>query len=404
MASIIRSRLCSLHLSHRHFSAASILTPDNPNSTLTGKQKSRTALALLKSESDPNRIVDIARAASLTPASHLDRIALSITVSKLSKTQSSASATALRSFLDEFTSRPDLQSERSLSHAIVLYGQAGMLDEAIHTFQRLEELGVRCRTAGSLNALLFACQLNKDYGELIRIFREFPKVYNVTPDINTYNTVVKSFCESGKSNSVYAIIDEMDRKRCKPNATTYNTLLSGLYAEEKYGDVGKVLEMMKKNDCFPGISTHNVRIQSLCKAKRTAEAKALFDGIKARGLKPNVVTYYHLIYGFCKEGNLEVAKRLFHEMCEKGCKPDSSCYFTLIYYLCQGGQFDTALQLSKECMEKDWVPCFSTMKLLMNGLVKESKMDEAREIVGKLKEKFPSTAYMWKEVEEGWPQ
>ncbi|XP_058093607.1 small ribosomal subunit protein mS86 (rPPR1)-like [Magnolia sinica] len=404
MSFIARSRLRSLYLSHRHFSAPSIPTSENPNSILARKQNSRAALALLKSESDPNRIIDIARAASLTPASHLDRTALSITVSKLSKTQSSATPTALRSFLDEFKSRPDLQSERSISYAIILYGQAGMLDQAIHTFQHLDELGVPQRTAESLNALLYACLLNEDHDQLIRIFREFPKVYNISPDIKTYNRVIRSFCKSGKSTSAYAILDEMGQEGIKPNKTTYNILLSGLSLEGKHEEVEKVLEMMEKNDCCSGTSPHDAKIRSLCRAKKMHEAKALFDGIVSSGAKPDPVTYCHLIIGFCKEGDLEEAKRLFDEMGEKGCEPGSGSYFTLIYYLCQGGQFDTALRLGKECMEKDWWPCFSTMKLLVDGLVKDSKMKEAREIVGKLKERFPKTAQMWKDVEDGWPQ
>ncbi|KAL5972690.1 hypothetical protein ACLOJK_039495 [Asimina triloba] len=401
MASIVSSRLRSLNQSLRRFSAAAaILTPENPAAILTGKEKTRAALALLKSESDLSRIVDIARAASLIPTSHLDRIALSTTVSKLSK----AHSPALRSFLDELRLRPDLQSERSLSHVIILYGQAGILDDAIDTFKHLEELGVRGRTVASLNALLYACVLAKDHNQLMQVFREFPKIYNIAPDINTYNTVVKSFCESGKSISVFDILDEMAVKGIKPNATTYNELLAGLYEEEKYKDVGKVLDLMKKNDCSPGLSTHNVRIKGLCKAKRLAEANTLFDGLLARGTKPNVITYYNLIYGFSKEGNLKEAKGFFYQMVERGCAPDSSCYFTLIYYLCQGGQFDTALQLSKESMEKGWVPCISTMKLLVNGLVKDSRTEEAQVIVNRLKEMFPKTAHMWEQVEAGWPQ
>ncbi|XXG73151.1 hypothetical protein AAC387_Pa07g2118 [Persea americana] len=391
------SRFRSLSL--RHFSSSSILSP-NSTSPLTSKQKSRAALALLKSESNPDRILDICRSASLTPVSHLDRIAFSIAVSKLSRSQS---FTAISSYLDDLKSRPDLRNDRFLSHAVVLYGQAGMLDHALRTFREFDDLGVP-RSTKSLNALLFACILAKKHDEVNRIFREYPRIYGISPDIETYNTVIKSFCESGQSKSVFAVLDEMGRKGCKPTATSYNTLLAGLYREERYDDVGNVLEMMKEDDCHPAISTYNVRIQSLCKLKKTAEAKALLDGLLSRGPKPNTDTYYHLIYGFCKEGELAEAKRLFGAMSRNGCFPDSNCYFTLSYYLCEGGDFDAALRVCKQSIRKDWVPNFTTMKMLVNGLVSKSKVDEAREILGQIKEKFPSKVDMWKEVEESLPQ
>uniref|UniRef100_A0A5B7BPX3 Pentatricopeptide repeat-containing protein n=1 Tax=Davidia involucrata TaxID=16924 RepID=A0A5B7BPX3_DAVIN len=395
MAFLSKLRLNSLQ--RRHFS--SILNPGS-NSPLTSKEKSRAALSLLKSEKNPERILDICRAASLNPEYHLDRIAFSVAISKLTD---SNYFEGIRLFLEELKTRPDLQTEHFLSHAIVLYGQAGMLDHAVRTFEHMHELDID-RTVKSLNALLFSCILAKKYGEVKRIYLELPKKYGIEPNLDTYNTVIKAFCESGSSSSVYSILAEMDRKRCKPNKTSFGTLIAGFYKEEKYDDVGKVLEIMKKHDMYPGVSINNFRIQSLCKLKKSVEAKALLDGMLSRGMKPNSVTYYHLIHGFCKEGNLDEAKKLFEKMLNSGCKPDSDCYYTLVYFLCQGGDFETALQICKESMSKGWIPNFSTMKSLVNGLASISKVDEARELVGQMKEKFAKHADMWNQIEEGLPK
>ncbi|KAJ4977331.1 hypothetical protein NE237_002437 [Protea cynaroides] len=394
MASASRLRL-NFFLYRRCFS--SLISSDS--ALLTSRQKTRAALGLLKSEKNPERIVDICRSASLTPELHLDRVAFSIAVSKLTE---SKSFEFIRSYLDELKTRPDLRNERFMSHAIILYGQAGMLDHAIRTFKQMDEL-VISRSSKSLDALLFACIIAKKYDEVSRIFMEFPKTYGITPNLDTYNTVIKAFCESGSSSSVYSVLAEMDRKGCKPNTTTFGALLAGFYKEEKFEDVGKVLELMKKHDLLPSVSTYNIRIKSLCKLNKSVEAKALFEGMLSKDMKPNVVTYYALIHGFCKEGDIEEAKRLFDDMPRKGCAPDGECYFTLIYYLCQDNDFDTALKLCKESMQKKWVPNFTTMKMLVNGLVSISKVAEGRELVGQMKERFPKTADLWKEVEEALP-
>ncbi|XP_057962576.1 small ribosomal subunit protein mS86 (rPPR1)-like [Malania oleifera] len=393
----IFSRLrCLKSLQRRHFS--SILSP-NSATPLTSDQKSRAALSLVKSEKNPERILDICRAASLTPECHLDRIVFSVAISKLTE---SNYFEGIRSFLEELKTRPDLRNERFISHAIVLYGQAGMLDHAVRTFKEMQELGIT-RSTKCLNALLFSCILAKKYSEVRRIFIDFPKSYGIKPDLDTYNTVIKAFCESGSSSSVYSILAEMDRKGVKPNATSFKTLIAGFYREERSEDVGKVLELMKKHDICTGLSTFNIRIQSLCKLKKSSEAKALLEEMIRRRMKPNAVTFCHLIHGFGKEGNLDEAKRLFTDMVNRGCKPDSDCYFTLVHFLCRGADFDTALQICKESMTKGWVPNFSTMKSLVDGLVSISKVEEAREVIRQIKEKFSKNVDMWDEIEAGLP-
>ena len=88
--------------------------------------------------------------------------------------------------------------------------------------------------------------------------------------------------------------------------------------------------------------------------------------------------------------------RTHKEMLSRGCTHDNICYFSLMRYLCVGGDFDATLEVCKESMKRDWVPCFKTMKML----VSKSKVEEAREIIKKVK-KFSSKADMRKEVEEG---
>lgn len=284
-----------------------------------------------------------------------------------------------------------------------------MLDHAIRTFKEYHaQNDVIASGSGSvklLNALLFACILTKNYNEVKRIFIEFPTAYNIEPNLDTYNKVIKAFSESGSSNSVYSLFAEMKRKGVKPDYMSFGHLLAGFYQEEKYEDAGKVMKMMTEDyGIRAGISIYNIRIQSLCKLGKSKEAKALFDGMLSRRMKPNSATFCHLIHGFCKEGDLEEAKRLFKSMVNSGCKPDADCYFTLVYFLCKAGDFETALKICKESIEKKLVPYFSTMKLLVEGLARIGKVDEAKELVGQMKEKFSKNVHLWEEIEAGLPQ
>ncbi|KAH9606685.1 hypothetical protein KSS87_014894 [Heliosperma pusillum] len=395
MAFLSKLRSRTLIQFRNYCSPSSILSGD-PKVILTSKEKSRAALSLLKSETNPEKILNICRAAALTPESHLDRIAFSVAISKLSK---SNYFEGIRVYLEELKNRPDLRNERFVSHSIILYGQAGMIHNGITTFEQMEQMGIR-RTVKSFNALLFSCILAKKYDEAKRIFTDFPTMYNIEPNLDSYNTIIKAFSEGGESMSGYSIIAEMGRKKCKPNATTFANLISGFYREEKFEDVGKVLKLMKEHEMNPGLNIYNVRIESLCKLGRSFEAKALLDGMLERKMKPNSNTFGNLIHGFCKEGKYEDAKKLFKTMGNHGCKPTSDCYFTIIYFLCKGGDYETAFQISKDSMKEKWVPNVTTMKSLVEGLVSISKVEEAKELIEIVKEKFPKHADLWKETEE----
>lgn len=383
---------------HRLFST-SVLSSDS-KTILGSKDKTRAALSLIKFEQNPERILDVCRSTALTPESHLDRIVYSKAISKLRQLNYFE---GIRAFIKESMDQLNCKSERFVSHFIILYAQGGLINDAVKLFDEMPDMGTE-RNVKTLNSLLFSCLLAGEYGEMKWIFSEFPRKYGLEPNLDTYNTVLKGFCNSGSANEAHSILAEMERKSIKPNTTTFATVIAGFYREENFSDVGKMMNLMKKYSIQPGISIYNVRIQSLCKLKRSAEAKALLDGIFSRGMIPNCETYDHLIYGFCREGKLDTAKSLFKEMVDMELKPEAECYFTLVYYLCEGRDFEAAFGISKECMSKGWVPNFTTMRCLVDGLVSIKKVNEAREIIGLVKKKFWRNADSWNEIEKGLPK
>lgn len=403
-SSLLLPRCCGCLCRRLCLSSNSALSPgsiDDPfEERELKKKKGAKFISLLKSEKDPNRILSICKSFlcggengngsptsySSSSLSHYDRSALSVAVSSLSSSQSFS---PIRSLLTS----PALTLP--VHHVIVLFGEANMLDDALTTFHNN-----RSKNVHTFNALLFACIVSNNHRLVPDFFRDLPTRYCINPDLTTYNTLLKALCQSGSSLSSYSVFDEMSRKRIMPNRTSFSIALAGFYSDHNLDLVDMLLLLMKKHACHPGLSVYNVRIQSLCKLTMVNEAKELLKEMKMKGMKPNWVTYHHLILGFCGQGDLGEAKRLYGQMARRGLVPESNCYFTLIHYLCRGGEFESALQVCKESMDRNWVPCFSTMRALVDGLVSISKTDEAREMVTKVKDKFPHSVQMWKEVEQ----
>ncbi|CAN8305394.1 unnamed protein product [Cochlearia groenlandica] len=372
------------------------------SSLTTNHSKSRNILSLLKSEINPDRILQICESASLKPNRHVDRIVFSVAVVTLAKEKHFAAVTHL---LDGFIhDQPNPKSESFAARAIVLYGRANMLDRSLKTFHDLEIHDIT-RTVKSLNALLLACLMAKDHEEAKRVYFDMPKRYNIEPDVETYNRMIRVYCECGLTSLAYSIVEDMKRARIiKPKASTFGLMISGFCLEEKYDDVKRVLRMMRELGVHVGVATYNVLIQCMCKRKRSREAKALLDWVVTTRIRPNFATYSYLIHGFCGEENVDEALCMFKAMLRSGYKPDSECYFVMIHGLCKGGDFETALILCKQSMEKNWVPSFSVMKWLVNGLVSLSKVEEAKKVIAQVKEKFTRNVYLWEEVEVALPK
>ncbi|KAJ4867734.1 Pentatricopeptide repeat-containing protein [Raphanus sativus] len=402
MASLLRI-LTSEPLAHnvnqlRFISTASSLL----TSLTTNHKKSRHVLSLLRTENNPDRILEICRSASLSPHHnhHLHRVAFSLAVATLS---SQKHLSAVSHLLDGFiNSQPHPRSESSAVRAIILYGRANMLDRSLQTFHNLERYEIQ-RTVKSLNALLLACLTARDYEEAKRVYSETPRKYGIEPDLETYNRIVKALCESNSTSSSYSIVAEMERRRVKPRASTFGLMIAGFYKEGKYDEVRRVLRLMREFGVHVGIATYNIMVRCLCEGKRSREAKALLCGVVSSRMRPNSETYSILIRGFCGEGDLDEAMGVFEVMVKSGCKPGSECYFGLIRCLCERGEFETALVLCKESMEKNWVPSFSVMRWLVHGLVGCDKVDEAREVIALVKEKFSRNVDLWNEVEAELP-
>ncbi|KAG6392317.1 hypothetical protein SASPL_146533 [Salvia splendens] len=390
----LRRRFQSLTLQHRRsFSSSSTTTTPRG-----GKEQTRAALAALRLEADPDRILDIWRSAALTPESHLDRIVFSKAISKLKELNRHAS---IRAFIRD--SMDANRSERYAAHCIISYGKSGLISDAVDLFDKMPDLGIE-RNIKTLNSLLFSCLLGREYSLMRRIFFEFPRKYGLEPNLETYNAVLKGICSSGGARESHSILAEMERKGVKPSKQTFASVIEGLYSEENFDDVGKMLHLMKRYDMSPGIGIYNVRIQCLCKLGRLAEAKALFDGILSNGMKPNCRTYGHLIYGFCRQGELDAAKDLYDEMVGKGLKAEAECFFTLVHFLCQGKDFEGALRICDDCISNGWFPNVTTMSTLVRGLNSTNKLDEARRIIRLLKKRFRRNAAIWEQIEMELPK
>ncbi|KAM3753491.1 hypothetical protein ACB098_03G098100 [Castanea mollissima] len=389
MASLSKSRRLFIHLNRNVDVPKPLFYSTTPTPTPTPPFPSfRAAKAAIISESNPDKLAEILQKSIHFPTFQRHRPIYHLSIRKLAR--------ANRPDLIHrvLQSHPTPTSEGFFIRLIMLYSSAAMLDHAINTLELIKSSSQLSEK--SLCAILTAHLNNRLFDQVRALFQTLPSKLNVTPGIASNNLVLKSFVE--ENNDVVAALNwveimEKDNK-VLPNIDSYNLLLKGfLKNNDLVGFDGVVKEVLNKG------------ISRLCKSKECARAKKLLDDMVSKGVKPNSASYDTIIDGFCRVGDLESAKKVLESMLSDGyVSPCSFPYYVLIRNAVKEGEFDLALEMCKETIRRRWIPPFEAMEGLVNGLVKMSRMEEAKEIVEKMKKRLKGSAVdSWGKIEAALP-
>ncbi|KAK9706574.1 hypothetical protein RND81_07G136100 [Saponaria officinalis] len=276
----------------------------------------------------------------------------------------------------------EITNEGFAVRLISLYGKSGLFDRARQLFDEMPEL--KCvRTVKSFNALLGACVSSKKFDKIEGFFRELPGESGIKPDVVSYNTVIKGFCEMGSLDLARSMLDEMEKDGICPDLITFNTLFDGFYKKGRFLDGEKFWDLMKKYNVVPDIISYNMRIHGLVLQDKIQESIDLVDEIKNTGLDPDKFTFNLLFKGLCSDGKyIEEAKRQYFDMVKANCEPDMATFVTLLPFACDNGDFMFAARLCRKLLRCRFrLKGVNVVQKVIDGLVKQSFVNEAELLV-----------------------
>ncbi|XP_073000795.1 small ribosomal subunit protein mL103 (rPPR7)-like [Typha latifolia] len=358
---------------------------------------------LIRSEPDPDQITSLFLSSTHLPRFHSNRPLFSLAVAKLSRLRR---PDLVRSLLDPFLSDPNSpKSEGFLTRLISLYSSASLPDAALEAFLSPSP---HPRSDVSLSALLAAFLRSRRFDEVKSIFNRAADEFKIDPGLVSHNVLLNALCENGELGDARKLLGEMSgREELKPNIVSYNTLLTGYLRTKDDEGFDEILKEIISRGLEPNVVTFNCRITRFCAKGESFKAEELLDVMISKGVHPNLATFNALIDGFCKEGDAAAALRAFKRMKvmkrmngSEGVEPNADTYITLMRSLVEKGGFGEALWVSKECLAKKVAPPFEVVKGLVDGLMKESKVDEAKAVVAKMRMVVKGDAVdAWNKVE-----
>ncbi|GAB2275234.1 hypothetical protein Dimus_009994 [Dionaea muscipula] len=400
MAALRRTSNHLLLLSRaRHFSISS----SSPPSTFHSFRAAKSAII---TSSDPNVIADLFIAqssASSRFARH--RPIYSLVVRRLSRANRSD---LVERILEHQKSSPAASplSEGFYIRLITLYSDAGMVDQALRTFNDLISKSEKIQTEKSLCAILTAFLNNKFFDQFHDSFAAFPAKMSISAGVKSHNLALKAYCEENRVEMAVELIENMEKEaRVLPDIDSFNVLLGAYLKRKDWLGFDKTMKEVLRRGLEGNVTTYKYRIMRLCKDKECARARKLLDEMVSKEIKPNAACYNTIIYGFCKVGDLDSAKILLERMSNDGyVLPCSSAYYALLRHMVEEGEFDSGLEVCKQILTRKWVPPFEAMESLVKGLVNLSKLEEAKEMVEKMKTRLKGPAVdSWGKIEAALP-
>lgn len=198
----------------------------------------------------------------------------------------------------------------------------------------------------------------------------------------------------------------MPNKGIKPNVASYNALINGYLRKGDEDGYHEMLKEMNEKGIEPNVATFNCRISPLCAKGRSLEAEGLLNVACEKKLTPNRSMFNMIIEGYCKEKNVESAIRVFERMKrakeedKDGASPDFVTYTVLIKSLVESGDVGLGLEMFEKLVARKWSPPFEAVRGLVEGLKKEERVEEAKEVVVKMREIVKGDAMdTWKSME-----
>ncbi|KAL4291298.1 hypothetical protein GQ457_14G010530 [Hibiscus cannabinus] len=265
----------------------------------------------------------------------------------------------------------EISQEGFVIRLMMLYGKVGMYEHAHKLFDEMPELNCQ-RTVNSLNALLSAYLHSKKFDNVGKLLEELPEKIGIEPDLISYNTVIKAYCEMGSLDSAVSVIDTLEKKGLRPDIITFNTLLDGFFSGGQFADGEEIWGLMEENNLVPDIRTYNTKLRGLVRERKISEAVEFWEEMESKGIEPDIRSYNAMITGHCNAGNLEQVMKWYGEL-KKSCLPDRVTYITVLSFLRKENEFEMASEVCKEAMDRRMLYGVS----VIDQLVKESRIEEA---------------------------
>merc|ERR1719272_836203 len=175
------------------------------------------------------------------------------------------------------------------------------------------------------------------------------KTQRLTPNIVTYSTMLKGYCQNGEVQKGFAILEQMKTEaHLKPDEIMYNSLLDGCAQNNLFEEGLRLLEEMQTGGVKPSNFTLSIVVKLMNRARRLDQAFSLVADITQKyHFHANMHVYTNLVHACVQNHQLKRGMGVLEQMVAEGIAPDSRTYAILVRASISKELFDQAVGLLK---------------------------------------------------------
>merc|ERR1719274_412747 len=221
------------------------------------------------------------------------------------------------------------------------FAQARQPERVHAVYEEMLDAGISCNTV-SYNTMIDANARTGNMAKAAELFSSM-NAHRVSPDVITYSTLVKGYCQAGDIDMGFQVLREMTQSgKHDPDEILYNSLLDGCAKQHRVDDALNLLEDMHKNHVRPSNFTLSILVKLLGRSRRLNQAFTMVEETCKRfDLQANVHVYTCLIYACFQNRQMGRALELHDNMItEAGVEPDARTYAVLARGCLNAGSLD----------------------------------------------------------------
>lgn len=228
------------------------------------------------------------------------------------------------------------------------FSKAKQHGEVVRVFNEMRERSVQMNTI-TYNRVLHSVireELWEQLPELLMQMKDSGP--RSAPDIVTFSTLVKGYCQAGNVDAGMEILEHMRGERnIPPDEFTYNSILEGCVKQRRLTDGLRLLSQMCEQGVAPSNYTLSIIIKLLGRFRRLQQAFAVAESVsQAYGFTPNIQVYTCLMQACFHSRRISRAFHLHNKVVSEGLAPvDEKTYTVLARGCLQAGMPQRAAEV-----------------------------------------------------------
>merc|ERR1719214_325590 len=234
------------------------------------------------------------------------------------------------------------------------------------------------------NCLLDACVQCGDMKGAEEYFGQMKQLE--CADVVSYNTLLKSYLHSNRSDEAHRLLKEMVQRGLPANKVTYNELLNAKVASKDRRGMWKVIEDMKAANCTPNAVTCSILLKALTEHSHIQDVTATMEVLQQMDEPMDEVLFSSVIEACIRIHRLDLLSDMMRKYATQGglMTLTAPTYGSMIKAYGQAHDVERLWELWNEMSQREVKPTSITLGCMIDALVKNRAVESAWQLLNTL--------------------